>query len=154
MVLPFSHTKRYVKLDNCESTFQAHLLLLPHIIICTVVSLPEWGSVTETSKWMLLHDLQKDHLQFFPSLPFISFPILPRYHIYPTIRQAPFMIRKIPTQSMFNFVHIYKAPVPNLFYEWALHEHQYQDVLKPLRTVYVYCWYAIDIQIPQRITPL
>ena len=88
---------------------------------CTVVSLAEWGSVTETSKWMLLHDFQKDHLQFFPSLPFISFPILPRYHIYPSIRQAPFMIRKTPTPSMFNFVHIHKATVPNLFCEQALH---------------------------------
>ena len=61
----------------------------PHVIICTVVSLAEWGSVTETSKGMLLHDFQNDHLQFFPSLPFISFPILPRYHTYPTIRQSP-----------------------------------------------------------------
>jgi len=46
----------------------------PHVIICTVVSLAEWGSVTETSKGMLLHDFQKDHLQFFPSLIFYKFP--------------------------------------------------------------------------------
>ena len=33
MVLPFSHTKRYVKLDNCESTFQAYLLLLVLVVL-------------------------------------------------------------------------------------------------------------------------
>ena len=93
----------------------------PHVILCTGASLAEWGSVTETSKGMLLHNFQRDHLQSFPSLPFIRFPILPIYHIYPTIRQAHFMIRKIPTQSMFNFVHIHKATIPNLFYERALH---------------------------------
>ena len=70
---------------------------------------------------MLLHDFRKDLLQFFPSLPFTSFPILPRYHIYPTIRQAPIHDQENTYTEHVQLVHIHKANVPNLFYEWALH---------------------------------